>query len=369
MRFGSGIGLVVIVASLIILWKIREILLLVFAAVVFATAINRLVRLLQRFNVKRGAAIALSIVSLLTLLIGLVALVLPPFINQLEQLADLIPPGLERLEQWAEVIQRWIPLGFSGDLQSLDGLVQQLQSYTPRVFNNFLSLFSNSLGILLRTLLVLVLIIMLLAQPRPYREGFTLLFPSFYRRRVGKILQQCEKALGGWVTGILFNMTVITIMSGIGLWLLDIPLVFGNATLAGLLTFIPNLGPTLSVIPPAILGLLDAPWKAGAVVILYIVIQQVETNILTPLVMEKQVSLLPAVTLVSQLIFASFFGFLGLFLALPIVVVAQVWIKEVVIHDILNNWKTPSSTPPPQTVDSEDIVVLTTVNPTTHPKG
>jgi predicted PurR-regulated permease PerM len=87
------------------------------------------------------------------------------------------------------------------------------------------------------------------------------------------------------------------------------------------------------------MALLDAPWKALAVVILYIVIQQVETTILTPIVMQRQVSLLPAVTLLAQVIFAVFFGLLGLFLALPITVVAQVWIKEVLVKDILDRWQ------------------------------
>ncbi|MGB7413123.1 MAG: AI-2E family transporter, partial [Thermosynechococcaceae cyanobacterium] len=120
---------------------------------------------------------------------------------------------------------------------------------------------------------------------------------------------------------------------------LGVKLVLVNAVLAGLLTFIPNLGPILSVLPPALLALTDSPWKAVAVVVLYIVIQQLESNLLTPLVMAKQVSLLPALTLLSQVAFTIFFGFLGLFLALPIVVVAQVWLREILVKDIFNPWQ------------------------------
>jgi predicted PurR-regulated permease PerM len=108
--------------------------------------------------------------------------------------------------------------------------------------------------------------------------------------------------------------------------------------LAGILTFIPNIGPALSVIPPIAIALLDTPWKALAVLILYILIQQVESNLLTPYVMAQQVSLLPAITLLAQVFFATFFGFLGLFLALPLTVVAQVWLKEVLVKDILDQW-------------------------------
>ncbi|HEY9845441.1 MAG TPA: AI-2E family transporter, partial [Candidatus Caenarcaniphilales bacterium] len=199
-------------------------------------------------------------------------------------------------------------------------------------------LFSNFFAIVLNLLLVLILTIMLLGNPSPYRQGFVKLFPAFYRRRIDEILSECDVALGGWLAGILFNMAVITVLSGLGLLFLQVPLALVNALLAGLLTFIPNVGPTLSVIPPVAIALLDAPWKAIAVLILYILIQQIESNILTPTVMQKQVSLLPAVTLVSQVIFAIFFGFLGLILALPLLVVARVWLREILIKDVLDNW-------------------------------
>lgn len=105
------------------------------------------------------------------------------------------------------------------------------------------------------------------------------------------------------------------------------------------LSFIPNLGPTISVIPPALLALMDAPWKALAVIGLYIAIQQIESNILTPLVMKQNASLLPAITLLSQVIFTIFFGTLGLFLAIPLVAVLQVWFRELLVKDIMNQYQ------------------------------
>jgi predicted PurR-regulated permease PerM len=340
---GKWIGLVVFVASLYIVWQIRQILLLIFAAVVLATALDRLIRLFQQIGIKkRGFAIALTLVLLLALVAGFLVIIVPPFVDQLQQLVNFIPEGIDRAQQWIEWLQDRLtqqPVPFDG----LNELSEQLQSFLSQQLGNLFSLFSDSIGIVLRALLVLVLSIMLLANPTLYRKGFILLFPSFYRRRAEEILERCNISLGGWATGILFNMIVIAVFSGISLWILQVPLALANAILAGLLTFIPNVGPTLSVIPPIALALLDAPWKAIAVLILYIVIQQLESNILTPLMMEKQVSLPPAVTLASQVIFASFFGFLGLFLALPLMVVLQVWIKELLVKDILNDWKDPKS--------------------------
>jgi predicted PurR-regulated permease PerM len=207
---------------------------------------------------------------------------------------------------------------------------------------------------------------MLLADPTPYRSSFIRLFPSFYRRRVDKILDECKVALRGWLIGILFNMFVIASLSFVGLLILGIPLALAQAALAGILTFIPNIGPALSVVSPIAIALLDpdGAWKAIAVLILYVVIQQVETNLLTPYVMAQQVSLLPAVTLLAQVFFATFFGFLGLLLALPLSVVAQVWLKEVIVKDILDQWNYQGEKPtravivsdsPEATESSEEI--------------
>ena len=340
MRLGTLIGFLAIVIALYILWRIKQVLLLAFAAVVFATAINQLVTLLhQQFKLTRKIAIAISVSGVLIFIGGFIALVIPPFMEQFQELITLVPVGLEQLSSWNEWLRNLLPDELIEDVRGLESLTQNIQSWTNGLIGNFFNLFSSTLGIFLNSLLVIVVTIMLLANPTPYRQIFLLTFPAFYRQRVQTILKKCEKNLGGWAIGILFNMAAIAILSGIGLWALGIRLPLANCLLAGILTFIPNLGPVLSVVPPTAMALLDTPWKAAAVVILYIVIQQVESNILTPIVMKRQVSLLPAITLLSQVAFAVFFGILGLFLALPITVVAQVWLKEIVVKDILDRWQ------------------------------
>ncbi|MEI2582634.1 AI-2E family transporter [Scytonema sp. PRP1] len=339
MRLGHWVGFLALVLSLYILWRIRQVLLLAFTAVVLATVLNQLVKRLERGGLHRGFGIVLSVTTVLILFAILVALIIPPFFDQLPQLISAIPQGLDQLRVWFEGLSERIPGQAEDNVGILTRLTQQLPDFLSQLFGNFYGLFTNSIEIILSLLLVLVVTIMLLASPRSYRRAFLLVFPRFYRRRVDNILSECELALTGWLIGILFNMTVIAVLSGLGLWFLGVPLPLANASLAGLLTFIPNLGPTLSVIPPAALALLDAPWKALAVVGLYVLIQQVESNVLTPLVMRHQVSLLPAVTLLSQLAFSIFFGFMGLLLALPLLVVAQVCLKEVLVEDVMNDWE------------------------------
>lgn len=338
MTLGRWIGLLAFLLALYILWQIRQVLLLIFAAVVLANALNVLVERFCRSGMKRVFAVLLSVVLLLAIFVGFFWLIVPPFAAQFQELSQLVPKGIARLNIWIEMLQARISPQLMHYFPDVDQLIQQLQPLVNRLLGGGLTFFSNSLGFLAQFLLVIILTLMFLADPVPYRKSFVRVFPSFYRRRVDDILDKCQVALQGWLVGILFNMFVIASLSFVGLLILRIPLALAQAALAGILTFIPNIGPGLSVVPPIAIALLDTPWKAIAVLILYILIQQVESNLLTPYVMAQQVSLLPAVTLLAQVFFATFFGFLGLLLALPLTVVGQVWLKEVIIKDILDQW-------------------------------
>lgn len=345
MTFGQWIGLLVLGVCLYILWEIRQVLLLVFLAVVLATALNWLQLRLQGWGLQRGRAIAISLGLTFLIVLGFFWMIIPPFLQEAQQLGVLIPKGLGRLEAWLDEVAHLLPSGGFDDTPVINRLISQLEPFLEQIFNNFFALFSNTLGVLLNTLLVLVLTVMLVLDPQPYRRGFIRLFPAFYRSRIDTILTESEQALLAWLAGTGLNMLVIGTVSGVALALLGVRLVLANAFLAGLLEAIPNIGPALSVIPPMIIAFIDDPWRAVAVLIAYIIIQQLEQYLLVPVVMAKQVDLLPAVTLVSQIVFAVFFGFLGLLLALPLVIVGQIWFTEIVLKDILDRWQ---PIPPPE---------------------
>lgn len=342
MSFGKLVGLVALLLGLLLLWKIRFVVLLTFTAIALATVLNRVVRWFARWKLRRGWAIALTLSLLLGVTALALALILPPFVGQVSRWIDQIPAEAARASLWLSQLRGRLPVELSEQIQQLDTFIQDIPIVARTLFSNVFVFFNNTLSIVVNVLFVLVITIMLLSNPKAYQRAFIAVFPQFYRYRVQEILSLCEASLVGWGVGILFNMLVITTLSFLGLTLISVPLPIGNAFIAGLFTFIPNVGPVLSVIPPALLGLLDAPWKALAVVGLYVLIQQMESNLLTPLVMKHQVSLLPAIALVAQLICGVLFGLLGLFLALPIVVTGQVLTQELLIKDIMNKWSTPN---------------------------
>jgi predicted PurR-regulated permease PerM len=343
MSLGQWLGLFALALSIYILWQIRQVLLLVFAAIVLATALNKLARKLQqRLKTPRSLSVFLSLVIFIGVLSGFFIIIVPPFISQFQELTTTkLPAVFKSANQWRGQLESFLPPQLLPYLPDINDLNSQIQPLLQSLAQRSLAIFSSSLGAVLNLLFMLILTIMLLAQPRAYRQAFIALFPRFYRRRIDLILHDCEVSLGRWIIGALISMVVVAVLSIIGLIVVGIPLPLAQGILAGLLNFIPNIGPTMSVILPMAIALLDEPWKAVAIFIVYFLIQQFESNLLTPYIMAQQVSLLPAITLISQVFFATFFGFLGFLLALPLTVVGKVWINAVLIEDILDRWHQP----------------------------
>ncbi|TVP59843.1 MAG: AI-2E family transporter [Nodularia sp. (in: Bacteria)] len=338
MNLGQWIGLIAIVLSLYILWQIRQVLLLIFAAVVLAATLNRLAKRIQSLGLKRGFAVVLSVVLFFAGVVCFFWLIVPPFAQQFQELTYRVPQGFGRFNSWLLYLETLVPESLRPYLPNINSLIEQAKPFLNQILENSFAFVSGSLEVILKTLLVLVLTGMFLADPQAYRRLFIRLFPSFYRSRINGILDQCELSLKGWITGAFIAMSVVGISSVIGLSFLGVKAALALGVLAGFLNLIPNLGPTLSVVPAMAIALLDTPWKPLLVLVLYFVIQQIDANFVTPTVMAHRVSLLPAVTLISQLFFVTFFGFLGLFLALPLTVVAKIWLQEVLIKDVLDQW-------------------------------
>ena len=329
MKLSDWISLVCFLIALMILWQFRQVLLLVFAAVVIAIALNSLVRrLVNLFHIPRGQAV-LNTMGLVilghTIFLGLV---LPLFIGQFRQLLELIPEGFNQFVGWANQIQRnppaWLPEEIIQiELPRFSELLEQFANFGTQAFGNFFSFFSGSAAILLQLLLLIVLTLMLLSNPTAYRQLLLRLFPSSYRQRADTILSKCESALLCWLGGVSISSLFVATVSFLGLLALRVPYPFANAVLAGAFNFIPNIGPTLSAIFPITVALSQSFGRSLAVLVLYVMIQNLESYWFSPMMMQKQVSLLPAATLVGQIFFATFFGPVGLILALPLTVVCK----------------------------------------------
>ena len=345
MKLGQWLGVIATATALLLLWHLRAVVIHLFAAVVLAMALCTLVGVVRnRLGCSRPLALLLTLVGLLVLLAVALAVVVPPFVEQLQQLVQQLPAAAERatvllrqvLDQSSRMVYgqqalQWLQRGW-GAGNAGAGAVGGLQQ--------LLGVAGDLGGGLIQLLFVVAVSLMIAAQPIAYREVVVLLAPSFYRRRLREVLLECGEALSSWMGGVLISSLCVAVLAGVGLSLLGVKLVVANALLAGLLNVIPNVGPTLSTIFPISVALLVSPWKALAVLGLYVVVQNLESYVITPSVMHHQVKLLPGLTLAAQFLFTVLFGPLGLLLALPLAVCLQVVIRNVLIRDVLDGWRT-----------------------------
>lgn len=331
--FGRWVGFAALIAAVVLLWDLRSVLIDLFGSVVLAVAFCTLVRAVQnRLGWRRWPSLLLSLLVVLLLVIVVVVALVPPFSAQFRELIEQLPRAAQALQQL-----------IGGDLSSAiqSNITNPEKWNLANSFSRVLQLAGN-FGIgLVQLVFVVAVALMLSVQPEDYRQVAVLMAPSYLRRRIAGVLDSCGQALSSWMVGVLISSVAVGLMAFVGLSLLGVKLTTANALLAGMLNVIPNVGPTLSVVFPMAVALLDNPWMSLAVLALYVVIQNFESYVITPSVMHHQVKLLPGLTLAAQLIFTVIFGFKGLLLALPLAVCLQVVVRELLVRDVLDTWKRP----------------------------
>lgn len=327
-----------LLVALYLLWRVKQVLLLIFTAIVLTIPLNRLVARWRRLGIQRRVAILLSTVTLVTLFLLVTGIVVPPFIEQLRRLAEFVILGLGQFQNALVQLQSRLPESLQLPDAPLGSFTEQVQPLARWTFDHVFALFSDLLTVLLNLLLLLVLTIMLLSNPAAYRRSLIQLIPSFYRHRIDAVLSQCEGKLVDWMRATVWQMVIVFGATALGLGILQVPLVLTNAALAGLLEVIPNLGVVLSLIPPLAAAWFSAPWKAVAVIVLYLLVQWLKHKVLVRWGKPQEKVLLPAVVLLAQLSLAFFCGAWGLILTVPIVLVGQIFTREIFINDLLHRW-------------------------------
>ena len=350
MKLSQSLIFVSLLTTIFIFWSLKEIIILIFAGIILAMAICTIVGKVKSITKSpREVALVISLVGILLILSISIIIIVPQFTKEFQQLIIQLPSAAKALWEISVISISKVSEFIYGDnsiniLQ--DGIFNEnfdalpdgvtLANGITDSLKKLLNIAGN-LGIgFVQIIFVIAISLMISIQPKSYREVIILLVPSFYRSRAREILLKCGNSLSSWMIGVIISSTFVALLAGICLYLLGIKLVIANALLAGMLNIIPNIGPTISTIFPMSVALLDTPWKSVAVLGAYILIQNIESYIITPSVMHRQIKMLPGLTLTAQFIFTVIFGPIGLLLSLPLAVIIQVIIKEILIDDILD---------------------------------
>jgi predicted PurR-regulated permease PerM len=327
----STIGLIALVVLIVfIVWLAGRLLLLIFGGVLLAVFLRLGASLVGRVT-RLGNG--WSLLVFLVLLVGLLTLggwvLVPRLAEQARALTEAVPEAINELVDhvgetaWGG----WIIEFIDNEAVPENGAV--VQHATTAVVGLF--------DVIIAAGIILFVGLYLASAPMPYARGLLRLVPKARRRRVGEVLFAAGYQLRWWLGGQLVAMAFVGTFIGVGLALIGVPLALALGVLAGLLEFIPTIGPPLAILPAVLLALVDEPQKALYVLILWGVVQIIEPYFLTPLVQRRAVHLQPVVTIIAQVFFAWTMGPTGLLVAVPLIAVIQIAVQMLYVEDVLGD--------------------------------
>ena len=377
--------------TLQLLWFANQLVLVVFLGVLFGLAVEAGVDRLERYRIPRGVGAALIVISFFVVLTGLGAWITPTIRRQSVELKEKIPQAVDRVEGWLSKRQS----GFLGmvfgvapaDTASATGATTAARPDTGRasrdttvvvldtaqgkatapkagetlrgslgrqlggVARYVFPFLSHTMAVVGGLMLIIFMAIYIAADPKTYHRGLMHMFPHYARNRAGDVLSAVAAVLRRWLVTQLIAMATIWVVTTVALLILRVEAAFALGLIAGLLEFIPTVGPVLSAVPAVAMGFLDSPQKGLAVVALYVGIQFLENHLLIPMLMKGGVDIPPVLTILAQALFTLLFGFLGLMVAVPamaavMVAVKMLYVERVVGDDIAVVHKANSPSPP-----------------------
>jgi predicted PurR-regulated permease PerM len=314
--------------------QIKEILFVTLIAAILAAGVAPLVSRLEAirwtrsgWRVPRTWAIALTFLAIIVGVLVVGAVVLTPLVYESQQFIANFPERISQLQTFLQDLRArytWIP--------DFSGLVQRL----PQELTNVSQYFAPAAGVAFKFLggiatftTILFMAFYMLVQGSNLREGFLALFPRRDRAKVADVIDQIGAKFGGWVRGQLLLGLIIGIAAGVGMAAIQMPYPYLLGIIAGLMEFVPMLGPTLGSIPAIFLALFQPPWKLIFTIVWYLIIQQTEGNFIVPRVMRSAVGLSPLLTILALFIGGTLVGIGGALLAIPVAAALQVIVGEI----------------------------------------
>jgi len=349
--------------ALALAWTAREIVLTAFLGVLFGLAVGAGADQLTKLRTPRGLGAPLVVLAFLGALFGVGAALAPTVHTQAIELRTRVPEAVDRIEAWVNArpgvaglflggrevaasssgasapatsgqVKGRAPVVAVTPVPTLRDRITEQLSGTARYLFPFLS---STLTVAAGLFLILVLAIYVGADPALYHMGLMHLFPHGARARAGVVLTRVATVLRKWLVTQLVAMVVIGVVSTLTLLVLGVKAAVALGVIAGLLEFVPTVGPILAAVPAIAMGFLDSPEKALTVGLAYLVIQQLEGHVLIPMLMKEGMDLPPALTIVAQAVMALLFGFLGLMVAVPLLAVVIVPIKLLYVEGVVGD--------------------------------
>jgi predicted PurR-regulated permease PerM len=363
-----------------LLWFANALVLTTFLAVLFGLAVAAGVDRLERLRIPRGIGAAMIVLSFFGLLALLGLWMAPTLREQGAELRRRLPEAVDRVQDWVNRRQGFMSLllrqpaaaapaagatgaatretpragtamtpeqtrGAAGDTargqrgppSATETLSSRLGGQVGGVVRYLFPFLQSTVAAIAGVLLIIFLAIYIAADPDTYHAGLMHLFPKRSRKRAGEILSAMATVLRKWLVTQLIAMAVIGAVTTVVLLSLKVKAALALGVIAGLLEFIPTVGPILSAVPAVAMGFVDSPQKALYIAVAYIGIQFLENHILIPILMKGGVDIPPALTILAQALATLLFGFLGLMVAVPLMAATMVAVKMLYVEDVVGD--------------------------------
>lgn len=299
------------ILGLWVIFLIRDLLIILFVAVILMSALEPLVNFFTKLKLPRALGIAITYIIIIGIVAAILATIVPTLIEQSSRLIVSLPPVLGEVFNITNIDKSV----FQSELSSLS---KNIFSITISIFDNFLTI-----------ILLLVVTFYLLLERKNLENRIPSLFVG-NEDRARKLITHIQEKLGSWLRGQLLLSVIIGFLSYIGLLILNIPYALPLSLMAGIMEVIPVIGPIISSIPAILVALTISPVLGLVVAAMYFVIQQMESHFIVPQVMRKAVGLNPLVVILTISLGSRLLGFAGALLAVPIAVVIQILATEVI---------------------------------------
>jgi predicted PurR-regulated permease PerM len=326
---------VVLAAVLLVLGllfrQLATLVLAVLMTVIIAIPLSGGTTWLERRGVPRPVGAAATLLSALAVVAGILALIIPTFIDQANEFVEDVPTIVHDLEETIGDITGNRPSEVGDSIQSF------LERYTDkpeRLIGPITSIGLSVAGVFGALIVMLITAYFMAVRPQPLVDGLLRLVPPSRRRHARHVMDRLRTAWIGWMKGVVVDMVVSGTLLYIGLTIIGLDFAILFAVLTALLVVVPSFGAFVGGIPPVLFALTDSPEKALAVLAVYILVQQIESNIIIPVVMSRTTRLHPALIAIGVVGVGQLFGIVGLFVAVPIISAAVILTDEIYVREI-----------------------------------
>lgn len=319
------------------LWLVRDIVMLTLTSAILAILLTTPVRFFVKVGIRRPFAIVLSILLIIVLIVAAGWLVFPALTDQFTPLLTrVLPNAAQQIAQESTPEKLVVRFPFLSQEDALT-ISRQISGGLTSLAGLIFPVVGSLATTLLNILIVLFLSLYFIADPTTHQRGIIKLIPLHLRPRAYQILVKLDETLRRFLQAQIILMIMIGVGTGIALALMGIPLPVALGTITGVFSFVPNFGPLISLVPILAVGIINTPDKLLLIVVVYYILQTIQSQVIAPLLLGQGIHMPPAMILLSQIIAGIFFGFLGVLLAVPLAAIAMVLVQEIYVKDILGD--------------------------------